>query len=211
MSFLITFEGIEGCGKTTQIRLLREFLEKQGYRVAATREPGGTPIGDSIRGILLDANNIEIDAKTELLLYQAARAQHTKDVLRPLLAGGSIVLCDRFTDATLAYQGYAQGIDHDFIETLNRYATDSLLPDLTILIDCPVEIGLKRARDRMAGQQGTAPEDRFEEKGLDFHHAVRSGYLKIAEHNGSRFIIVDGQKDSASVHRSIQSAVLKLL
>jgi len=191
--------------------MLKEFLEKGGYKVVTTREPGGTHIGDIIRRILLDAKNVDIDTKTELLLYQAARAQHIKDVIRPSLSQGSIVLCDRFTDATLAYQGYAQNIDHDLIETLNQYATDNLNPDLTILIDCPVEIGLQRARDRMATHHATVREDRFEEKSLDFHHAVRLGYLQIAEKHSSRFYIVDGREDPASAHRSIQSAVLKMI
>jgi dTMP kinase len=211
MRSFITFEGIEGCGKTTQIHLLKECLGKRGYTVVTTREPGGTHIGDAIRRILLDSKNIDIDIKTELLLYQAARAQHIKDIIRPSLSEGSIVLCDRFTDATLAYQGYAQNIHHDFIEVLNQYATDNLIPDLTILIDCPVEIGLQRARDRMATHHATVREDRFEEKSLDFHHAVRSGYLQIAENNSSRFYIVDGREDPASAHRSIQSAVLKMI
>jgi len=211
MRYFITFEGIEGCGKTTQIHLLTECLEKKGYTVVTTREPGGTRIGDTIRRILLDAKNVDIDTKTELLLYQAARAQHIKDLIRPSLAQGSIVLCDRFTDATLAYQGYAQDIHHDFIETLNQYATDNLIPDLTILIDCPVEIGLQRARDRMAAQHAAVREDRFEKKSLDFHHAVRLGYLQIAEKQSSRFYIVDGREDPASAHRSIQSAVLKVI
>jgi dTMP kinase len=211
MRSFITFEGIEGCGKTTQIHLLKECLEKRGYTVVTTREPGGTRIGDTIRRILLDSNNCDIDIKTELLLYQAARAQHIKDVIRPSLAQGSIVLCDRFTDATLAYQGYAQDIHQDFIETLNQFATDNLIPDLTVLIDCPVEIGLRRARDRMATQHAKDREDRFEEKSLDFHQAVRLGYLQIAENNSSRFFIVDGREDPDSAHRSIQSAVLKVI
>ena len=209
MRSFITFEGIEGCGKTTQIHLLTECLEKRGYKVVTTREPGGTHIGDAIRRILLDSKNIDIDIKTELLLYQAARAQHIKDVIRPSLAQGSIVLCDRFTDATLAYQGYAQDIHQDFIKTLNQYATDNLIPDLTILIDCPVEIGLQRARDRMATHHAAVREDRFEEKSLDFHHAVRLGYLQIAENNSSRFLIVDGREEPPSSHPSNPAAVIK--
>ncbi|MCK5422383.1 MAG: dTMP kinase, partial [Deltaproteobacteria bacterium] len=148
MKLFITFEGIEGCGKTTQISLLKEYLEQKGYSVVATREPGGTQIGDSMRTILLDSRNTHIDIKTELLLYEASRAQHIKDVVRPALDKGSIVLCDRFTDATLAYQGYAQRINKDLIERLNQFATDNITPDFTILIDCPVEIGLKRAKKR---------------------------------------------------------------
>ncbi len=211
MSFFITFEGIEGCGKTTQIQLLKDSLEKQGYKIITTREPGGTPIGDKIRRILLDPCNSEIDLKTELLLYQAARAQHVKDLISPSLKEGHVVLCDRFTDATLVYQGYAQGLNKDFIALLSQFVTDNLIPDLTILIDCPVEIGLKRAQDRIAENFDVPAEDRFEEKNSEFHQAVRLGYLDIADNNNTRFFIVDGREDPARVHGSILSAVLEKL
>ena len=209
MKFFITFEGIEGCGKTTQICLLKDFLEKRDYSVIATREPGGTHIGDSIRRILLDSRNTAINIKTELLLYQASRAQHTKDVIRPALERGCIVLCDRFTDATLAYQGYAQEINRDLIEYLNQLTTDNLSPDLTIFIDCPVEIGLKRTKDRMETAKQGISENRFEKKRVAFHQTVRLGYLQIAEHNSSRVHIVDGREAPAVVHREIRSIVLK--
>jgi dTMP kinase len=209
MKLFITFEGIEGCGKTTQIHLLKDFLEQRGYSVVATREPGGTQIGDSIRKILLDSRNANIDSRTELLLYQASRAQHIKDVIRPALEQGYIVLCDRFTDATSAYQGYAQGISRDLIESLNQFATDNLTPDFTILIDCPAEIGLKRARNRKVAVNQRVSEDRFEEKSIIFHQTVRLGYLQIAERNSNRIYIVDGRKDPLIVHREIQSTVLK--
>ena len=208
MSFFITFEGIEGCGKTTQIHLLKEFLESRGLKVVSTREPGGTLIGDKIRSILLDSCNRKIALKAELLLYQAARAQHVKDVINPALKDGHVVICDRFSDATLVYQGYAQGLSKDFIGLLNRFVTDTLIPDLTILIDCPVEIGLKRAQDRIAQTLDGPCEDRFEEKCLEFHQAVRSGYLDIADNDSTRFCIVDGSKDPSTVHSLIQSAVL---
>ena len=209
MSFFITFEGIEGCGKTTQIQLLKECLEGRGFKVVTTREPGGTPIGDKIRSILLDSCNSEIDLKTELLLYQAARAQHVKDVIQPSLKNGDVVICDRFTDATLVYQGYAQQLSKEFITLLNQFVTDTLVPDLTILIDCPVEIGLKRAQDRIAQTLEGPCEDRFEEKCTSFHQAVRSGYLDIADNDRARFYIVDGREDPSTVHSLIQSAVLK--
>jgi len=209
MKLFITFEGTEGCGKTTQIYLLKEFLEQRGYSVMATREPGGTQIGDSIRKILLNSRNAHIDIKTELLLYQASRAQHIKDVIRPALERGCIVLCDRFTDATLAYQGYAQGISKDLIENLNRFATDSLTPDFTVLIDCPAEIGLKRVQNRKETINQGVGEDRFEEKSIAFHQMVRMGYLQIAECNSNRIYIVDGRKDPSTVHQEIRSAVLK--
>ena len=211
MSFFVTFEGIEGCGKTTQIQLLKDSLEKQEYSVTTTREPGGTPIGDKIRTILLDSCNNEIDVKTELLLYQAARAQHVKDIIHPALKEGHIVICDRFTDATLVYQGYAQKLSKDFIELLSQFVTDNLIPDLTILIDCPVEIGLKRAQDRIAQNLDGPAEDRFEEKNFEFHQAVRLGYLDTADNNSARFCIVDGREDPTTVHGAIFSAVLKKL
>lgn len=211
MSFFVTFEGIEGCGKTTQIQLLKDSLEKRGYRVITTREPGGTPIGDKIRSILLDSCNNEIDVKTELLLYQAARAQHVKDIIRPSLNQGYMVICDRFTDATLVYQGYTQKLDKDFVALLSQFVTDTLIPDLTILIDCPVEIGLKRAQDRIAQNLDGPAEDRFEEKNFEFHQSVRLGYLDTADNNSTRFLIVDGREDPATLHGSILSAVLAKL
>jgi dTMP kinase len=209
MKLFITFEGIEGCGKTTQISLLKEYLEQKDYSVVATREPGGTQIGDSMRTILLDSKNTHIDIKTELLLYEASRAQHIKDVVRPALDKGSIVLCDRFTDATLAYQGYAQRINKDLIERLNQFATDNITPDFTILIDCPVEIGLKRAKKRGATVNQKINEDRFEEKNISFHQNVRLGYLQIAECNSNRIHIVDGREDVSTVQQGIRTVVLK--
>lgn len=209
MKLFITFEGIEGCGKTTQICLLKDYLKQRSYAVVVTREPGGTQIGDSMRKMLLDARNTHIDSKTELLLYEASRAQHIKDVIRPALEQGCIVLCDRFTDATLAYQGYAQGIDKDFIESLNRFATDNLTPDFTILIDCPAEIGLKRAKDRNETTNQEVKEDRFEAKSIAFHQKVRLGYLEIAELNSNRIYLVDGREDPSIMHQEIRAAILK--
>ena len=209
MNFFITFEGIEGCGKTTQVSLLKDFLENRSYRVVTTREPGGTKIGDAIRKIVLDPGNADIDIKTELLLYQASRAQLIKDVIKPSLEQGCIVLCDRFTDATLAYQGYAQGISRDLINNLNQFATDTLIPDFTVLIDCPVELGIKRAKDRNDTRRQTVSEDRFEEKSIAFHQKVRLGYLQIAEQHSARFHIVDGRDDPSAVHQDIRLTLLK--
>jgi dTMP kinase len=209
MNFFITFEGIEGCGKTTQVSLLKDFLENRSYRVVTTREPGGTKIGDAIRKIVLDSSNADIDIKTELLLYQASRAQLIKDVIKPSLEQGCIVLCDRFTDATLAYQGYAQGISRALIKNLNQFATDTLTPDFTVLIDCPVEIGIKRAKDRNDTRRQIVSEDRFEEKSIAFHQKVRLGYLQIAEQHSARFHIVDGRDDPSAVHQDICLTLLK--
>jgi dTMP kinase len=207
--FFITFEGIEGCGKTSQLYLLKGFLEERGYTVIATREPGGTSIGDSIRKILLDPCNANIGTKTELLLYQASRAQHIQEVIRPALERGCIVLCDRFTDATLAYQGSAQGISLNVIAHLNQFATDDLIPDFTILIDLPVEIGLSRAKRREVNATYGVSENRFEEKNISFHHMVRMGYLQIAERDSNRIYIVDGREEPSKVQQEIQKAVLE--
>ena len=133
-----------------------------------------------LRRILLDSGNADIDIKTELLLYQASRAQHVKDVIRPALEQGCVVLCDRFTDATSVYQGFVQGICEDFLERLNQFTTDNLTPDLTVLIDCPVEIGLKRTEDRTKTINQEVCENRFEEKSVDYHQMVRLGYLQLA-------------------------------
>lgn len=191
VGYFITFEGIEGCGKTTQIKLLAEQLESLGYSVLLTREPGGCPIADKIRSILLDADNRGMSPQTELLMYAAARAQHVSEVILPALKQGKVVLCDRFTDATIAYQSYGRGIDPDTVQTLNQMACQSVFPDLTVLIDCEVTTGLERARRRIESNSGPR-EERFELEALDFHQRVRDGYLAIAHHEPQRFITVDG-------------------
>jgi len=210
MSF-ITFEGVEGCGKTTQIRLLADALKKAGKKVLLTREPGGCPISDKIRAILLDAGNSEMTPKAELLLYAAARAQHIDETIRPALASGAIVLCDRFIDATVAYQGFGRGLDQNLITVLNETATADCRPDLTVLIDCPVETGLERAIARI--EAGTAAdsnhlrEERFEQESLQFHQRVRNGYLHIAAASPSRFIVIDGKESVDVIAANIFSAV----
>ncbi|MDD2335404.1 MAG: dTMP kinase, partial [Geobacteraceae bacterium] len=162
MAYFITFEGIEGCGKSTQADILsRELQVETGCQVVATREPGGCPIANKIRAILLDADNSALVPLAELLLYAAARAQHMAEVIRPALAEGKIVLCDRFTDATTAYQGYGRSLDLALIENLAQLATGGLTPDLTILLDCPEEVGISRAMARINATSG-AREERFE-------------------------------------------------
>ena len=210
MAFFITFEGIEGCGKTTQIRRLAAHLEAKGYPLVLTREPGGCPIADQIRSILLDAANSAMQPMTELFLYAAARAQHMAEVIAPALAAGQIVLCDRFTDATLAYQGYGRELDRSVITELNRMATGGLRPDLTVLIDCPVEVGLGRATARISGLEGDK-EERFERESLQFHERVRAGYRQLASQERERFIIIDGAQGVADTEEAIRAAILARL
>lgn len=208
MGYFITFEGIEGCGKTTQIQLLADCLESLGYQVVLTREPGGCSIADQVRAILLDANNRSMSSQTELLLYSAARSQHVTEVIIPALKQGNIVLCDRFTDATLAYQSAGRGISRDMVNALNEMASLSLRPDLTVLIDCEAGIGLERARRRIESSSGPR-EERFELESLEFHQRVRSGYLAIAQREPQRFITVDGSGSIDEIAETIASQVLQ--
>lgn len=211
MAQFITFEGIEGCGKTTQIRLLASALTEAGNRVTLTREPGGCPIADKIRAILLDADNSAMTPSAELLLYAAARAQHVSEVITPALERGDIVLCDRFTDATLAYQGYGRGLDRKTVLLLNGLATAGRRPDLTILLDCPVETGLKRALDRIAAasraDSGSEREERFELESRQFHQRVRDGYLALAAEAPHRFLIVNADGSREEIAAAIAAAV----
>ena len=191
MGYFITFEGIEGSGKTTQIKLLASHLELLGYQVVMTREPGGCPISDKIRSILLDADNHKMYPLTELFLYAAARAQHVAEIIKPALESGCIVLCDRFTDATIAYQSFGRGIELDMIETINTLACQTLRPDLTVLIDCDPDIGLMRARQRIEAASGPR-EERFELEALEFHRRVRAGYLSMTLQEPERFLKIEG-------------------
>jgi len=206
MAFFITFEGIEGCGKSTQVALLARHLSKAGHAVMTTREPGGCPIADQVRDILLDAANRDMAPVTELLLYAAARAQHVSEIVAPALESGQIVLCDRFTDATVAYQGYGRGLDLAVIEVLNQMARGTIRPDLTVLIDCPVEVGLSRAMARINCSTG-AREERFELESLQFHQKVRDGYLGLAKKEPDRFIVIDGAGTIEETETAIASAV----
>ncbi|NJC88830.1 MAG: dTMP kinase [Desulfuromonas sp.] len=205
MSFFITFEGIEGSGKSTQIQALRQQLEARGHRVLATREPGGCPIADAIRAILLDSANRVLVPRAELLLYAAARAQHIEEVVRPALAAGTIVLCDRFADATTAYQGGGRRLDAGLVGELNAIASSGLLPDLTLLFDMPVALGLSRARQRNQ-QEMLHDEGRFEMEELDFHERVRAAYLALAGQE-SRFRIVDSTGSVEQVAARVTAVV----
>lgn len=187
----ITFEGMEGSGKSTQIALLAARLREAGRRVTLTREPGGTLIGDQVRAILLNPDNKALDPTAELLLYAASRAQHLRELILPALDAGGIVLCDRFSDATLAYQGYGRGLDQEKIAVLDRIVTSGLRPHVTLLLDIESETGLARARGRNAGS-GLEKEARFENEALAFHERVRRGYLALAKREPDRFRVVDG-------------------
>ncbi|MGQ9604072.1 MAG: dTMP kinase [bacterium] len=201
-SIFITFEGIEGSGKTTQAKLLKDFLKSQGHEVVLTREPGGPPISERIRGILLDNANPEMEAMTELLLYEASRYQHVKEVIRPALANGKMVICDRFADASTAYQGYGRGIDIKKVESLNFIATEGILPDLTFLLDVPCELGLRRL--------GRNP-DRIESETIEFHERVRRGYLEIARSEPERIKVVDGLQSVDRIFESIKALVSEVI
>ncbi len=185
----ISFEGIEGCGKTTQIQILSNHLEEKGIDHVLTREPGGTPIGDRVRKLVLNPAFRDMSATCELLLYAAARAQHIEEVIRPALEQNRPVLCDRFTDATLAYQGYGRGLSLDMIRRLHALEMLSLKPDRTVLFDIDVRTALTRARAR--DRSKTADETRFEQEDLEFHEKVASGYLDLARREPERTIVIE--------------------
>ncbi len=210
MGPFITFEGIEGSGKSTQIVLLANYLSAHGKSVTLTREPGGTSIGDQIRKILLDPSNTSLDPKAELLLYAAGRAQHLAELVVPERAAGRIVLCDRFSDATLAYQGYGRGLDLGLIRSLDKIVTDGIRPDLTILLDIDAATGLARARGRNS-RGGLEAEARFENEQLSFHERVRQGYLDLARSEPERFRIVDASPNPDAIQNKLRQLIDKLL
>lgn len=197
----ITFEGSEGSGKSTQSHLLYEYLKKRGYKVIYLREPGGTPISEKIRGILLDAKNSSMSGACEMLLYMASRAQLTSEVIKPSLKKGRIVICDRFLDSTVAYQGFGLGIDTDFIKSVGNFATAGIKPALTIFLDLAVEEGLKHRE---------SSEDRIEKRPFLYHLRVRQGYLKLAEEEPARIKIVKVEEDKVATQDKIRELVLKL-
>jgi dTMP kinase len=192
----ISFEGIEGSGKTTHARNLAEYLTRKGHDVMLTAEPGGTAIGNRIRGLLLDPQN-RMEPMTELLLYYASRAQHVREIIYPALLKNRIVITDRFTDSTVAYQGYARGIDLSLIAALNEIVVQDLKPSITFLLDLDAEEGLRR--NRKANK-----EDRFELEAVEFHKRVREGFLRIAEEEHERVKVVDASGDARQVGREIE-------
>lgn len=201
----ITFEGMDGCGKTTQLRLLAAALRAQGRDVVETVEPGGTELGQQIRRILLDPASSEMHARTELLLYFASRAQNAAQVIRPALAAGKLVLCDRFTDSTLVYQGCGRGLDAGIVRQLDAIACEGLRPDATVLIDIDRETSLARARKR--NQRNGPAESRIDEESAAFHERVRRGYLALAAEEPELFLVIDGRTDVAGVSARIQDAL----
>jgi len=196
----ITFEGSEGCGKTTQVAMLAEYLRQQGYPVLATREPGGTSIGDQVRAILSDLKNTEMHPRTEILLFQASRAQLVEQVIRPHLEAGGIVLSDRFADSTLAYQGFGYQLDLEMLKTIIAFATGGLKPDLTLLLDLDVEEGLRR---RARGGEW----NRLDAYDIAFYQRVRQGYHTLAHLEPERWAIVD----AALPPETLQAAIRKVI
>jgi len=210
LSLFITFEGVEGSGKTTQIRRLKRYLTQKGIPCKVTREPGGSPIGEKIRKILLNPDHREMVPLSELLLYEAARSQHVKEVIGPFFKKGRVILCDRFSDATIAYQGYGRGVDLRLIKKLNRLSTQGIKPDVTFLLDCPSGVGLKRALLRNRSLRGEK-EDRFEREKIQFHHRVRRGYLSMAKKEPHRVKVIDTRQGEKRVFQKIQKIVDNLL
>jgi dTMP kinase len=204
----ITLEGVEGSGKTTQAALLGDWLRKEGRRVTVTHEPGGTRAGETIRAIFLDPA-VSLDVAAELLLVLADRAQHVREKLRPALAGGEIVISDRYSDSTTAYQGYGRGFNLKLLSELNRLASDAMAPDLTIVLDLPIETGLERTRARAKGTGRSS--DRFEGEHAEFHRKVRTGFLAIAAAEPARVVVINADRPVASVTDDIRRTVQELI
>jgi dTMP kinase len=200
----VTFEGIDGCGKTTQISRFEAALKGKGIRVVMTREPGGTSIGLAIREILLNSDNTHMAPLAELFLYAADRAQHVTEVIRPALEAGKWVICDRYYDATTVYQGVILGHKRELIELLNREAALGSQPDITFLLDCPAKVGMERRARRGRGDE---TKDRFERKALDFHIKIRYGYLALANKHKDRFRIIDSTLPEDQVARKIRETI----
>jgi dTMP kinase len=198
---LITFEGPDGSGKTTQIHLLAEWLRERGYDVVLTREPGGTDIGDQIRGVLHDPHNTAMDARTEFLLYSASRAQHVAQRIRPALAAGKIVISDRYADSTLAYQGYGRGLDLETLQTITAFATKGLAPDLTLYLDIAPQAGLQRR------QTGGDEWNRMDAQTPEFYQRVRAGYLELVKQEPERWAVINAARSVEEVQAEIRALV----
>jgi dTMP kinase len=209
MGALITFEGPDGSGKTTQIRLLADHLRAAGYGVLTTREPGGTLIGDQIRAVLHAVDNTEMVAEAEILLYSASRAQLVGQLIRPALAQGMVILSDRYADSTIAYQGYGRGLDLTALRQITTFATNGLTPNLTIYLDCPVEEGLHRKQRAMA--MGEGEWNRLDREAVEFHRRARQGYLALAAAEPDRWLGLDAYRPIEEVQKEIQKAVKSVL
>jgi dTMP kinase len=205
-SMFITLEGPDGSGKSTQLGPLVEYLRQQGYPVLTTREPGGTLISDQVRAVLLNRmENTAMHPRTEILLFLAARAQLVEEVIRPRLSAGDIVLSDRYADSTLAYQGYGHGVDCDLLRQLLNFATGNLWPDLTILLDVDVEVGLRRRQ--VSGSEW----NRLDAYTLSFHQRVRQGYHELAQRDPARWVIVDASQPAEQVQADLRAVILERL
>ena len=191
----ISFEGIDGCGKSTQADLLRSYLESKGEQVELLREPGGTALSEQIREILLNPNNDKMDPSTESILLSASRAQLTREIIIPALERGNVVICDRYADSTLAYQGYGRGINLEWLEKLNAFATAGLKPDITLLVDLPVDEALNRMQSKSF--------DRIEMEGIEFLNKVRSGYLELTDRFSKRYFMIDGMETIEEISKKI--------
>jgi dTMP kinase len=200
VSLFVTFEGPEGGGKTTQVRRLAKFLNGRGFEVLTTREPGGTAIGDGIRAILLDPAHSEMHPQAEILLFSAARAQLVGQLIRPHLARGGVVLCDRYADSTLAYQGYGRGLELEALRLITEFATGGLVPDITFCLDLPVVDGLQRK----AGGAGDA-WNRIEQEALAYHRRVRQGYLQLVQEDPARWCVVDARQSIDQIQAEIRT------
>lgn len=208
----ITFEGPDGAGKTTQLKKLAEELKKQGHDVLVTREPGGTAISDQIRSIILDPVNKEMVDQAEVLLYAASRAQHVHQLILPALAAGRIVLCDRFIDASVAYQAYGLGVDVDMVKAISRYASSGLQATRTYILDVPVEVSLARLHHRASGTGENAQQlDRIEQKNVDYHSRVREGFHQIAADHPERVRVVNANRNEEEIAKEIWTDCNRLL
>jgi dTMP kinase len=201
----LTLEGPEGSGKTSQACLLVQYLRGEGYEVLLTREPGGTPIGDQIRAVLHDPDNTAMVPRAEFLLYSASRAQLVQEVIRPALAGGTLVVCDRYYDSSLAYQGYGRGLDLATLQQVTRFAIGDLVPDLTVCLDIAPEEGLQR---RLLGGEEW---NRLDREALEFHRRVRAGYLELAASEPGRWVVVDASRSVEEVQAEIRMLVRQRL
>jgi dTMP kinase len=200
LSYFITLEGPEGSGKTIHANTLADYLRAQGYEVLLTREPGGTSIGDQIRRVLFTLDNTSMRPSTEFLLFSASRAQHVDEVIRPHLEAGGVVVCDRYYDSSLAYQGYGHGLDLQYLRAITDFATGGLRPDLTLLLDLSVEDGLRR-------RQEGGSWNRLDEYSLEFHRRVRQGYLELVAAEPGRWVVVDAAPSIDVVQKEIQAVV----